>query len=604
MIKMIFCDIDGCMGKFLKPEYPLKQSLDENISSLKSIKDKTDEFKGVLFGVATARSFYQADHIMKQANCQGPSIFEMGNVVFEPNIGTYNLFEKHKKFKENLEDIKFFIIWKREMAERESEIKNRFPFSGVRQMKDRQCMLTYEFNSDIGKELYNFIKTLMPQSIIQAIENKILRVSFSKNAIDILPNLNKGDAVVFLAEKYGVSKNEVLCIGDSSHSDLDLLNAAGIKACPDNADEALKEFVLSNNGFVAPNSYSQGLLNILEVAKRFIEFSNLKLEEDIFQNFNKKKILVIGDSCIDEFLEGDANSVSPEAPILRVLIDKIKINPGAAGNVALNVRALGAETYVAGIIGIDESSKQLIKLFQDKGINVEGMIVQENRVTSKFSRIVVGGKQYNKQSAIRFDIENKENVSGDSLKKIIDFINRKKNFLDAIIVADYDEVGSGLVKKELLNEIVQIATENNIPIIGDSRKNFHYFNNFTCITPNRFEAEALYGKKIESFNEMSNDIINRLKLDSILIKKDKDGMGIFSRDGKNSSIPAFAKEVIDVNGAGDSVISTFTLGLSCGLDYHEAAKLASYAAAIAVSKPGLSVVTIKELKEFIKENER
>lgn len=276
MVKLIFCDIDGCMGEFVKPEYPLKQDLGDNLENLELIKNKTQEFNGVLFGVATGRSFYQADHIMAHTNHQGPSIFEMGNVIFEPERGVYNLFEEHEKFKDNIDVIRFFLKWKKQIADYEKEIKEKFPLANIRQMKDRVCMLTYEFDENIGPQLYDFLKTLMPEIVKKAIENKLLKVLFSENALDILPNLNKGDALSFLIKKYNIGKNDVLAIGDSSHSDIDLLNSAGFVACPDNADETLKKFVLSKDGFVAPNISSQGLLNILDILQYFTKFKNLK----------------------------------------------------------------------------------------------------------------------------------------------------------------------------------------------------------------------------------------------------------------------------------------------------------------------------------------
>jgi D-beta-D-heptose 7-phosphate kinase/D-beta-D-heptose 1-phosphate adenosyltransferase len=328
------------------------------------------------------------------------------------------------------------------------------------------------------------------------------------------------------------------------------------------------------------------------------------MDKDIFNSFSKKKILIIGDYCIDEFLEGDANSVSPEAPILRALIRNISINPGMTGNIALGVRGLGAETYAAGIVGEDNTSRDLMNLLKETGVNTEGMIIQKNRITPKFSRVVLGGKKYPKQSAIRFDVENENDVSEESLGRLLEFLDLKKREISAIIVADYDEVGKGVIKRPFLDKIIEIANKNNIIIIGDSRKNFNNFHDFTCITPNIFEAELAYGKKIDSVFEMSKELIKRLNLKSILVKKDKDGMEITLFDGKRYSVPALAKNVVDVTGAGDSVICSFTLGLCSGLSPFEATKLASYSAAISVSKYGLAVVTTDELKHFAEENER
>lgn len=321
------------------------------------------------------------------------------------------------------------------------------------------------------------------------------------------------------------------------------------------------------------------------------------------KSFNEKQILVIGDYCMDEFFEGEANSVSPQAPILRVLVEEIKINPGMAGNIAAGISALGAKTYTAGIIGNDETSKKLISDLNSRGINTDGMVFQENRVTSKFSRVLVGGKKYPQQPAIRFDIENTEKVNEGSLQKIIEFIEQIKESLDAIIIAAYDEVGKGVIQKQLLDKITVITKQNNILLIGDSRADFNKFNNFDCIVPNLEEAESLYGKEIISIPQASKELISKLQLNAILITKDREGMEITTKDNQTKQFPAFAKRVVDVDGGGDTVTCAFTLGLCSGLDYLEAAESASYAAAVAVSKPRLAAVTLDELEEVI-QNER
>lgn len=276
MIKIVFCDIDGCMGDFVKPEYPLKQSIEKNKKYLDLIKIKVKKLKDISFGVCTGRSFYQSDHIMETTSHQGLSVFEMGNVIFEPNEGVYNLFEKHEKFKEHIPKIKEFIEWKNQMSDFEDSIREKFSTANIRQIKDRSCMLTYEFDKDIGQELYNYLNPLMPKFIKENIEREVLRVLFSAKSLDIMPNFNKGEAVSFLIKKYNINKLEVLAIGDSSHSDLDLLKSVGIVACPDNADEALKNFVLEKNGFVVPNPSSRGLLNILDLVENYIKFNQLK----------------------------------------------------------------------------------------------------------------------------------------------------------------------------------------------------------------------------------------------------------------------------------------------------------------------------------------
>lgn len=324
------------------------------------------------------------------------------------------------------------------------------------------------------------------------------------------------------------------------------------------------------------------------------------MELEYLNNFRDKKILVIGDYCIDRFYYGSPNNqcpVSPEAPILRMLINQTKTNPGMTGNIALGINALEAKCYAVGIIGEDNASKDLIAMFKEKGINTDGMFLQKERITPEFSRIVARGK-YPEQSLMRFDKENITRINEESTYNLIEFIGQLRNEIDAIIVADYDEVGNGVIGKELLYGIKRIReTRKNIIVIGDSRTDFEKFYGFTCIKPNLDEASRL--GEIEN----ASKIIEKLNLNALLITKDKDGMEIITKEGGRNRFPAYAQNVVDVTGAGDSVICAFTLGLSSGFDYFSSAQLSSYAAAISVSKPGVYAVTLNELKDFL-ENER
>jgi len=334
------------------------------------------------------------------------------------------------------------------------------------------------------------------------------------------------------------------------------------------------------------------------MAKKLTEF---------LDNFDKKTVLVIGDYCIDEYLEGDVQTIAPEAPIPRVRVGGKWIRVGAAGNVVLGIRALGARTFAAGIIGDDSISEELVKKLEEHAVYTNGLVFQKGRTTPKFSRILAGGVHYPKQHVIRFDFENKEEVNKESLKSLIEFVKKNADEFDAIIVADYDEVGKGVVKKELLDEIVKIANEKKIILVGDSRKNLANFNGFTSIVPNIFEAELTYGRMIGSSEEdvlnAGKELIERLNLKSILITRDKNGVDLIEKNGtdfKRTNIPILSKKAVDVTGAGDTITCAFTLGLcSSNRDYVNSALIANHAASITVLKEGVVTVTKEELKEAI-----
>ncbi len=242
-------------------------------------------------------------------------------------------------------------------------------------------------------------------------------------------------------------------------------------------------------------------------------------------------------------------------------------------------------------------------MFNKRGINSEGMILQENRWTPRFVRVIAGGAKYPAQHGDRFDFENSNPIEDSTAKRIIDYIDRMKGNIDAIIAADYNEFGKGIINKSLLDKVKEIAKARKIILIGDSRQGFENFYGFTCIKPNISEARQLCSVGAHSIDDLAWRIENRLNLSSILISMDKDGMYLLTKSGIKKELPSYAKKVVDVTGAGDSVISAFTLALVSGFGYEDSAQLAGYAAAISVSKPGVDVVFLNELKQFA-ENEK
>jgi D-beta-D-heptose 7-phosphate kinase/D-beta-D-heptose 1-phosphate adenosyltransferase len=336
------------------------------------------------------------------------------------------------------------------------------------------------------------------------------------------------------------------------------------------------------------------------------------MNPDLLNRFKDRKILVVGDYCIDKYYYGEPKGISPEAPVIRNVGDKdsVIINPGMAGNIVAGINALGAKCYAVGIVGDedDEASRILLKLFNKMGVNTEGMISQKNRTTPEFIRIVSGGEKYPSQQRVRHDVENTVPISDSLIEQIYYFVHNKlvnEGNFDAIIVADYNEFGKGIINPPLLDRIKKICNDKRIISVGDSRQNFQNFYGFTCIKPNIYEARQLCnGNEISSSDELAKQIIQDLNLKTILITKDKEGMYLATNSGVKKDFPSYAEKVVDVTGAGDSVTSAFTLALASGFSYEDSAQLANYAAAIAVSKPGVSTVLLEELKQFVLEKEK
>ncbi len=322
--------------------------------------------------------------------------------------------------------------------------------------------------------------------------------------------------------------------------------------------------------------------------------------------FYKKRILVVGDYCIDEFWHVKNLMISPESMNLRYDVSrrKSKSNPGAAGNVVCCLNALGVEVYATGIIGNDKYSKELIEMLNKRKINTSGMIFQSGMETSCFARLKSGENfPYFSQEGPRIDFSNDDEVTKNSLEQLLNFIKLNSDKLDAIIVTDYDESGIGLIQEEFLKGIVDISKKYGLLLVGNSRKRVSEFVGFTSVVSNLKESELAYGKRIISVHETSRDLISKLGLESILITRDKDGMTISTKDGKIEDIPATRseKEIVCVCGAGDVSTCVFTLGLCSGLNHIESARLSNYAAGVAVIYPGLKLVEREELENYLKQ---
>lgn len=329
----------------------------------------------------------------------------------------------------------------------------------------------------------------------------------------------------------------------------------------------------------------------------------------LMKDFKNKKIAVIGDFCLDEYIWGDMKSISPEAPIPRIIIKSRRYVPGAAGNTACGVRALGAETYAIGVIGDDTSGKIMLEEFEKRGINIEGMVIAK-RNTATYSRVLAGGFHCPKQQIVRYDIENEDKIDEDSIEKIIDFVKKIINKVDTIIFADYDEQNDvGIATPEVISEITRLANENQKILVGDSRLRINQFKNFTLVVPNDYEAAHAAEMKIkneEDLVKVGQILLDKLKTKAVVITKGKEGMSVFEKNekvNKITHIPTAALDVFDVTGAGDTVTAMMALALSSKSSFVEAASLANYAAGVTVSKEGTVSVTREETAEMIKRRE-
>jgi D-glycero-beta-D-manno-heptose-7-phosphate kinase len=327
----------------------------------------------------------------------------------------------------------------------------------------------------------------------------------------------------------------------------------------------------------------------------------------IVSRFPKAKILVVGDLILDQYIWGDVSRISPEAPVPVVWAKDRKYVPGGAANVANNLKTLNAEVCLAGVVGDDEHAKKLKSGLIERGIDAKGIFKEKGRCTTLKTRVLAGHQQI-----VRVDWEHVYELKKETRDSLQDFIQRETKNFDAVIIEDY---GKGCLDQFILGILISEAKKHQKIITVDPKEdNFEYYRDVTCITPNRKETQNAirYLKMRDTKNRFKivkdellvhgdiekagKAILDYLELESLLITLGEDGMWLFEK-GHNEHIPTVAREVFDVSGAGDTVISTFTLALACGATKPEAAYIANFAAGIVVGKLGTATTTRKELTE-------
>lgn len=330
----------------------------------------------------------------------------------------------------------------------------------------------------------------------------------------------------------------------------------------------------------------------------------------IINRFNKANILVVGDLILDEYIWGNVERISPEAPVPVVWADKRTYIPGGAANVANNIRSLDGGACLLGVIGKDKNTQILLSELKKRKINIKGIFIEPQRHTTLKTRIIAGHQQ-----VVRVDWEHTDALPKSLNQRIIRFIEKNIDDFDAIIIEDY---GKGVINMHLVEQLIELAHGYKKLITVDPKEeHFQYYRQVTSITPNRRELEnAVRNLKIKDttnrfrldndrlfsdkdINLAASEILEYLELESMLVTLGECGMKLFEKNGRLTHIPTVAQEVFDVSGAGDTVISAFTLGLCCQGSLLEAAHIANFAAGIVVGKVGTAVTTRKELLERI-----
>jgi rfaE bifunctional protein kinase chain/domain len=304
------------------------------------------------------------------------------------------------------------------------------------------------------------------------------------------------------------------------------------------------------------------------------------------------KTLVIGDLMLDHYIWGTVSRISPEAPVPVVQVARETEMPGGAGNVAVNMAALGAEVHIVGLLGEDTAADRLLSLFQRGPIRTEATVRTPERPTIVKTRIIA-----HHQQVVRVDREVRGEFGHHLRDQIWSHVERLLPEMHAVVLSDY---AKGVITPFLIHHLIPLARKLRIPVTVDPKvENFHLYKQVTCVTPNTQEAMESAGVRTlrddKDMEKLGQGLLKKIDAESVLITRGEHGMSLFEKKKPAYHIPTRAREVFDVTGAGDTVIGTLTLALAAGAPLKVAAELANYAAGIVVAKLGTASVTGPEL---------
>jgi len=314
-------------------------------------------------------------------------------------------------------------------------------------------------------------------------------------------------------------------------------------------------------------------------------------EEALFRSIGSPRVLVVGDLILDTYIRGRVRRISPEAPIPVFEGGDRFYRLGGAGNVAANLRALGADTSVCGCLGEDQEGKTLLSLLKSLGVETECLLRREDRPTTRKTRFLSQDHQL-----LRWDEEETSPLEGDVARRISTWLREGKGTYDALVLSDY---GKGVLTEEVIRSAVERAGRDGIPLVVDPKgRDYAKYRGATHITPNRLEAELATGIPLSdpSMVEAAADrLLSMLDLQAGIVTLGKEGIFYKTRSGEKGLLPARARAVYDVTGAGDTVVSVLAFCLGAGLPLAPALKLCNVAAGIVVGKLGAVPVTREEI---------
>ncbi|HZZ86480.1 MAG TPA: PfkB family carbohydrate kinase [Anaeromyxobacteraceae bacterium] len=304
--------------------------------------------------------------------------------------------------------------------------------------------------------------------------------------------------------------------------------------------------------------------------------------------------VVAGDLVADEYVYGETERISREAPVLIVRYERSELRAGAAGNAAANLAALGVKVRLVGVVGEDPLGAALLEVLEGLGVDVDGVLRLSGRATEVKTRILAGGRSTRRQQMLRVD-RAPPPLPAKAERALARELARAARSSSAVLASDY---GSGALAAPVV-EALRALRRRGVPVCVDSRYQLRAFAGLTTAKPNEPELEAASGVKLDgpaSLDRAARALLRKLGCDELLVTRGRNGMSLFAKGAPAVHLPAHGdREAVDVTGAGDTVGAAFTAARAAGASPLDAARLANVAGALVVAKPGTATVSRAEL---------
>lgn len=320
----------------------------------------------------------------------------------------------------------------------------------------------------------------------------------------------------------------------------------------------------------------------------------------VIARFTGRRILVLGDLMLDRYLWGRVERISPEAPVPVVEVERESFTLGGAGNVAANLQALGAEPVLVGVVGEDDDGARLMETLRQRGVAIGGVVRDASRPTTVKTRIIAHAQQ-----VVRADRESRADLAGAAFASLGERLEVEIARCDGLIVSDY---GKGVITGGSLEHALGLARARKLRVSVDPKEShIDAYRGVSILTPNQHEAGYMQGRRIvddASLKEVGWGLQQRLDAEAVLVTRGPEGMSLFEKGGRYTHLPTVAREVYDVTGAGDTVVSVVALALAAGADYPTASHLSNHAAGVVIREVGTAACTPAQLEASLADGRR